>query len=65
MGLHSRRISVKIRCRSWEDFPLAQKFFAVGEALSHLDHLAVLGQVEEICKDGTMYWYPISSEKET
>lgn len=55
----------KIRCRSWEDFPLAQKFFAVGEALSHLDHLAVLGQVEEICKDGTMYWYPISSEKET
>ena len=34
-----------IRCRSWADFPLTQKFFAVGEALAHLDYLEVRGLV--------------------
>ena len=34
-----------IRSRNWLDFPLNQKFFAVGEALAHLDHLEALGQV--------------------
>jgi len=28
-----------INCRSWEDFPLAQKWFATGEALAHLKYL--------------------------
>ncbi len=28
-----------IRAKSWEDFPPAQKYFAAGEALSHLTHL--------------------------
>ena len=40
------RMSWSIRCRNWEDFPLTQKYFAVGEALSHLDYLMVRGQVE-------------------
>lgn len=35
-----------IRCRDWTDFPVTQKFFAVGEALSHLDYLEVRGLVE-------------------
>ena len=34
-----------IRSRSWADFPLAQKFFAVGEALAHLDYLETRGLV--------------------
>ncbi len=40
-----------IRCRDWESFPLTQKFFAVGEALSHLDHLEAEGKIfhEEVC----------------
>ena len=33
------RMRWSIRCRSWEDFPLTQKFFAVGEAMAHLDYL--------------------------
>ena len=39
-----------IRCRNWAEFPLTQKYFAVGEALAHLDHLEVQGAVhwEEI-----------------
>jgi glyoxylase-like metal-dependent hydrolase (beta-lactamase superfamily II) len=28
-----------INCRSWEDFPVAQKWFATGEALAHLKYL--------------------------
>ncbi len=39
------RMTWSIRCRSWEDFPLIQKFYAVGETMAHLDRLAVLGQV--------------------
>lgn len=39
------RMRWKIRSRSWADFPLEQKFFAVGEALAHLDYLEVRGRV--------------------
>ena len=39
------KMSWSIRCRDWADFPLAQKFFAVGEALAHLDHLEAQGRV--------------------
>ena len=35
----------RIRSRSWEDFPLVQKWFAVGECLSHLDYLRTRGFV--------------------
>jgi glyoxylase-like metal-dependent hydrolase (beta-lactamase superfamily II) len=33
------RLTWSIRAKSWQDFPLAQKWFAFGEALSHLDFL--------------------------
>ena len=33
------RMSWSIRCKNWAEFPLTQKFFAVGEALAHLDYL--------------------------
>lgn len=39
------RMRWKIRSRTWADFPLEQKFFAVGEALAHLDYLEVRGRV--------------------
>ena len=39
------RMRWRIRSRSWADFPLEQKFFAVGEALAHLDYLEVRGRV--------------------
>lgn len=47
----------RIRARSWEEFPLAQKWFAVGEALAHLERLMALGQVErrENGKVGTYF----------
>ena len=39
------RMAWSIRCRNWAEFPLTQKFFAVGEAMAHLDDLTVRGQV--------------------
>ncbi len=40
------RMTWRIRCSGWADFPTPQKWFAVGEAMAHLDHLIALGQVE-------------------
>lgn len=30
-----------IRAKSWDDFPMSQKFFAFGETLAHLDYLVI------------------------
>ena len=39
------KMTWKIRCNSWEDFPASQKWFAVGECHSHLRHLERRGRV--------------------
>jgi glyoxylase-like metal-dependent hydrolase (beta-lactamase superfamily II) len=51
------RMAWEIRCRTWADFPLTQKFFAVGEALAHLDYLRARGQA--VCREenGQRRWY--------
>ncbi|MCO1600698.1 MBL fold metallo-hydrolase [Desulfosporosinus nitroreducens] len=36
--------------KKWADFPFSQKWFASGEALSHLEHLVHIGVVERITK---------------
>lgn len=41
------RMKWKIRAQSWDDFPLAQKWFAMGESLSHLDYLVEAGDVSK------------------
>lgn len=41
-----------IRAKSWADFPLAQKWFAVGEALAHLQYLYKTGAVKRDFVDG-------------
>ena len=46
----------RIRARNWAEFPAPQKWFAVGEAMAHLDHLIALGKVVR-WKDGTLYRY--------
>ncbi|MEG2815040.1 MAG: MBL fold metallo-hydrolase [Oscillospiraceae bacterium] len=40
------KLTWKIRCSSWEDFPISQKWFAVGECHAHLRHLEMLGKVK-------------------
>ena len=42
----------RIRANSWEDFPVAQKWFAVGECMSHLDRLIVEGRITRRVEGG-------------
>ena len=53
------RMRWRIRSRSWEDFPLEQKFFAVGEALAHLDYLEARRRVERREEDGKIRYYAL------
>lgn len=46
------RMAWSIRSRNWAEFPLTQKYFAVGEALSHLDYLEQRGDVIRTEKNG-------------
>ncbi len=51
----------KIRARSWEDFPPVQKWFAVGECMSHLDYHLVRGSIR--CeKEGGLRRYYLTEE---
>ncbi|SDX13485.1 MBL fold metallo-hydrolase [Tepidimicrobium xylanilyticum] len=45
-----------LRCDSWEYFPSPQKWFASGEAMSHLEHLAYIGEAERTEKNGILYY---------
>ncbi|MGI6220267.1 MAG: MBL fold metallo-hydrolase [Coriobacteriales bacterium] len=47
----------KIRAASWETFPIVQKWFAVGECLSHLDYHLMRGNIRREQVDGIWrYW---------
>jgi len=50
------KMSWKIRARNWDEFPVSQKFFAVGECLSHLDYLRLRGRLNRELDD-TVYRY--------
>ena len=56
------RMRWKIRSRSWADFPLEQKFFAVGEALAHLDYLEARGRVFRREEGGKRRYYISTSQ---
>lgn len=46
------RMTWDMTYKCWEDFPIAQKWFAFGEAAAHLDHLAVKKLVRREFKNG-------------
>lgn len=53
------RMTWDIRAKSWADFPLNQKWFAVGEALAHLELLQTEGLVRQTTReDGTFVYEP-------
>jgi glyoxylase-like metal-dependent hydrolase (beta-lactamase superfamily II) len=55
------RMSWDIVCDSWELFPVAQKWFAVGEAIAHLKYLVGIGRVrQEKTRQGIIYM-PVST----
>ena len=46
----------EIRAKDWEEFPVAQKVFATGEAAAHLEYLFHAGQIQRTTADGVMYY---------
>jgi len=52
----TERMRWDIKAKSWDDFPVAQKIFATGEALSHISHLMFLGQIEKQLDGGVVYY---------
>ena len=47
----------RIRARSWDEFPLMQKWFAVGECMAHLDYLRLRGKVRRESQGGIFSYY--------
>lgn len=45
-----------IRAKGWEDFPNPQKWFATGEAMSHLEHLVYTDRAVKTREDGILYY---------
>lgn len=45
-----------ITAKSWELFPPAQKVFAVGEAVTHLEYLRHIGRVRKIEENGKIFF---------
>lgn len=41
-----------IKADTWEEFPVAQQWFATGEAISHLRYLEEIGKIEKIIDGG-------------
>lgn len=50
------RMSWRIRADSWEGFPIPQKWFAAGEAMSHLEHLYSIDKIDKNIKEGKLYY---------
>lgn len=45
-----------LRGKAWEDFPNPQKWFAAGEAMSHLEHLVYTKKAEKTRENGILYY---------
>ncbi len=45
-----------LRINDWEQFPANQKWFAGGEAMSHLEHLVATGRAVKKLESGVLYY---------
>ena len=54
----AKRMSWSIRAKGWDDFPMGQKWFAVGEAITHLDCLVHLGAIRKETESGHAAYFP-------
>lgn len=48
----AKQMSWRISCKDWDSFPPPQKWFATGEAISHLQYMYFEGHLEKETKDG-------------
>jgi hypothetical protein len=49
-------ITWNLNCRSWADFPPAQKWFAVGETAAHLKYLEKKGAVKSVSEHDEIFY---------
>ena len=49
-------VTWNLNCRSWADFPPAQKWFAVGETVAHLQYLEKKGAVKSAFEDNEILY---------
>ena len=49
-----------IRCNSWDEFPIAQKWFATGEAIAHLNYLQNSGRISRTDAADTIQYSPLT-----
>lgn len=57
------RMTWSIRAKDWSDFPLAQKWFAVSEATSHLDYLEIRNMVRTGLDENGQYRYYVREDR--
>lgn len=57
-------ISWHIRAKNWDNFPDRQKWFAMGETLSHLDHLRNSGKVVREKQNGVWKYTACSTRED-
>lgn len=53
-----------MRGKTWEEFPLSQRWFAVGETIAHLDYLIQRGMVEKREQNGLQMYQLLDSAEE-
>ena len=56
----ARRVRWRVRYKRWDEYPMAERFFAVGEALAHLRRLEVEGRAERFWRGGVVYWRSVN-----
>jgi glyoxylase-like metal-dependent hydrolase (beta-lactamase superfamily II) len=49
-------VTWNLNCRSWADFPAAQKWFAVGETIAHLEYLEKKGTIKKTYENNKIYY---------
>jgi len=52
----AKKISWRTHFKNWEEYPPAEKFFALGETIAHLVQLKSKGLIEENEINGVIYW---------
>lgn len=52
----ARNMTWEIDCKNWEEFPAPQKWFATGEAISHLQYLYATGKVSREERNGVYHY---------
>lgn len=55
-------VSWRIRANSWDEFPPAQKYFASGETMVHVEYLVYEKKLSMEKKDGILYFKKIINE---